>query len=650
MQFFQKLSARAAWFAVVIICLASFSLMLYASQGDSAIMDELAHIPAGYGYVHNLDYRLNPEHPPLVKALAMFPVLFLNPALPTQSDSWKNAVNGQWDMGARFLYESGNNADQVIQLARLGPMLLTLLLVVLIYIWSRELLGEWWALLPTILFALSPAVLAHGHYVTTDVGAALGVVLAAYFFIKFLLAPSRKHLVYAGLTFGLAEITKFSTALLVPYFVIILIAYYLVGVARDWDQTEAGKHFKRFSIRASHYLKSIIIVFVIGYAVIVYPIYFLFTRNYPIQKQATDTEYILTSFANGPTPAGEICHGTRCLADLDIWMSRHEATRPLAEYMLGVLMVLQRSSGGNTDYFLGQVSNGGSWFYFPVVYLLKEPLPILFIILMALLLALAGIFKKTRGGPRLARKRFLDYLELNFTEFSMITFIVIYWNLSVKSNLNIGFRHLFPTLPFIYILSAGVWKRWVARANFPTAESVWIKLRLAIKSALHSLLKYILLALLIFWFFLETVFAAPYFLSYFNELGGGVWGGYRYVTDSNYDWGQDLLRLKKFVDEHPEIDKIAVDYFGGGNPKYYLGAKEENWQSSLGNPADQGIHWLAISINTLQGAMQPLASGQTRKPEDSYSWLTAIRPPAPGTGNVPKPNYRAGTSIFVYKL
>ena len=38
-------------------------------------MDELAHIPAGYGYIHNFDYRLNPEHPPLVKALAMFPVL-----------------------------------------------------------------------------------------------------------------------------------------------------------------------------------------------------------------------------------------------------------------------------------------------------------------------------------------------------------------------------------------------------------------------------------------------------------------------------------------------------------------------------------------------------------------------------------------------
>ena len=112
---------------------------------------------------------------------------------------------------------------------------------------------------------------------------------------------------------------------------------------------------------------------------------------------------------------------------------------------------------------------------------------------------------------------------------------------------------------------------------------------------------------LLLWLFCETLFAAPYFLSYFNEFGGGIWNGYHYVTDSNYDWGQDLLRLQAWVNAHPEVDKIAVDYFGGGNPKYYLGAKEVDWSSSKGNPADQGIHWLAVSVNTLEVAIQPLA-------------------------------------------
>jgi hypothetical protein len=242
----------------------------------------------------------------------------------------------------------------------------------------------------------------------------------------------------------------------------------------------------------------------------------------------------------------------------------------------------------------------------------------------------------------------------------------------MKSPLTIGFRHLFPTIPLIYILAAGVWKKWVTKIDFGSFGHGLGFFLGAVKNIFTAFLKYALLILLVVWFFAETAFAAPHFLSYFNELGGGIWGGYRYVTDSNYDWGQDLLRLQSFVNAHPEIDKIAVDYFGGGSPIYYLGDCSpdshgsvvvsadptpkthgfcaENWSSSRGNPAAQGIHWLAISVNNLQGDIQPLAPGQQRNPEDEYLWLTAMRPPAPGMGNIPEPDYRVGTSIFVYKL
>jgi len=98
------------------------------------------------------------------------------------------------------------------------------------------------------------------------------------------------------------------------------------------------------------------------------------------------------------------------------------------------------------------------------------------------------------------------------------------------------------------------------------------------------------------------------------------------------------------------VDKIAVDYFGGGNPRYYLGAKEVDWSSSKGNPADQEIHWLAISVNTLEGAIQPLEGGQTRNASDSYSWLATVRQSASGMGSVPPPDFKIGTSIFVYRL
>lgn len=218
------------------------------------------------------------------------------------------------------------------------------------------------------------------------------------------------------------------------------------------------------------------------------------------------------------------------------------------------------------------------------------------------------------------------------------------------SPLNIGFRHLFPTLPFIYILTAGAIKRWVTKLELPATNSFLRFIWAAAKAFFSTSLKYVFLLALLLWFFVETAAASPYFLSYFNELGAGVMGGYRYVADSNYDWGQDLLRLKQFVDAHPEINKIGVDYFGGGNPKYYLGDKAENWWSARGNPANENIHWLAVSVNTLQGATESLVPGQQRNPEDEYRWLTELRPPKPGLGNIPEPDYRVGTSIFIYKL
>ena len=125
------MSKYIPWSLVGLMILASFVLMFNASSQESATMDELAHIPAGYDYVRYLDYRLNPEHPPLLKALAALPLLFQKLNFLTDKSAWQTDVNGQWVAGAEFLYESGNDADQIIQWSRLGPMLLTILLIIL---------------------------------------------------------------------------------------------------------------------------------------------------------------------------------------------------------------------------------------------------------------------------------------------------------------------------------------------------------------------------------------------------------------------------------------------------------------------------------------------------------------------------------------
>ncbi|MBI2888831.1 MAG: glycosyltransferase family 39 protein [Candidatus Liptonbacteria bacterium] len=621
------------------IMLIAALLLTWGAYTDSPVMDELAHIPAGYAYVSALDYRLNPEHPPLVKALAGFPLLALNPAFPESLAAWQSDINGQWNFGTAFLYESGNDADLLARVARAGPVIVTLLAILFLYMWARETLGNMWGLLPAVFFALSPIVLAHGHYVTTDVGAAFGIIIATYAFLRFLRAPSKHNLFIAGVALGVAEIAKFSAVLLIPYFLILAVLKTLLT---------SPPTAKEYIGEARRWMGRTLLVVFTAYAFIVYPVYALFTLGYPPKRQHADIAATLASFEGGPTPSGAICKPLRCIADLTIAATKNPLTRPLAEYSLGVLMVVQRAGGGNTNYFLGKVSGVGSPSYFPMVYGMKETIPALLFLLGACIIGCATFI---RSMPRRIRA-IPGTIEKNFDAWALGIFIALYWTWSMKSNLNIGVRHIIPALPFMYLLAAHAWKAQLTRAlaltrahtaSFPRAASATIQWTCAI--------------LLGFWLLTEVALAAPHFLSYFNELGGGTRNGYRYVTDSNYDWGQDLLRLKKWVEQRNndnnhdnDVEKIAVDYFGGGSPRYYLGGKGVEWKSEKGNPVAQGIRWLAISVNTFQNAIQPTAKGFGRKPEDEYRWLTALRPPAPGMGNLPVPDFRVGTSLFIYKL
>jgi len=584
--------------------------MVGASRHESATMDELAHIPAGYSYVKYFDYRLNPEHPPLVKMMAGLPLLSLDLQFPTDSPAWQTAVNGQWDAGRLFLYESGNDADQIIQLARIGPMILMLLLIFVVYVWSAEVMGGWWALLPALATALSPNFLAHGHYVTTDIGAALGIILSLLFFTRYLATPTKKNIVWAGIFFGIAQLLKFSAILLVFHFLIVSIVVALSRISK------AGGHpLKQATRLVTRYLGRMVIIFVVG-AITIYPFYWLTTLNYPPERQLTDTAITLQSFPAPQTPEGQVCHPLRCLADLTIWGADKPFIRPYSQYMLGLLMVMQRSVGGNMIYFLGEVTNAGGPLYFPLVYLMKESLPMLILIFLAMLFGLYSIVKAILAR----RPKFNEYLITNLYEFSALAFISLYSLYSITSSLNIGFRHLMPILPLIYILTIGTLKKYV-HTNYYKQQ-----------------LKLAFVAFMFVWLAFGSLTAYPHYLSYFNEIIG-IDNGWKYVVDSNYDWGQDLKRLASFVEEH-NIDKIAVNYFGGGSSKYYLGEKAEEWYSSKGNPLDSGIRWAAISINQIQNSTGELTPGFNRTAADEYRWLK----------NPTSPDFVVGKSIFVFQL
>jgi len=113
---------------IIATCLLIFVFLItiLSARGDSATMDEVAHLPAGYSYLTQKDMRLNPEHPPLIKDLAAIPLLFIKGInFPSQIKDWAEDINGQWGFGFHFLYKMGNPADKMIFASRI-PMILML--------------------------------------------------------------------------------------------------------------------------------------------------------------------------------------------------------------------------------------------------------------------------------------------------------------------------------------------------------------------------------------------------------------------------------------------------------------------------------------------------------------------------------------------
>jgi hypothetical protein len=617
----QRIEQLLSWKILALIIISAGALLFYAAANDSAIFDESAHIPAGYSYVRYLDYRLNHEHPPLVKIFSGIPLLFLDLHFPTDNAAWTTDVNGQWSVGGKFLYEYGNDAEKLIFWARFGPVLLTLFLIFLLYIFARRFLGPAWALLPTLLFGLSPNILAHGHLVTTDIGATFGIVFSFYFFFRYLKEPTSKNIILAGFAFGVAQLLKFSNVLLGPVFIVLVAVHILFKVREsDYARTHALK-IRGFLKNTALAYARLLTVFILGTAVI-YFVYFVLTFNYSQAMLLRDMHSVIGDLQS------------KLIKNIAFAIANVEMLKPLAVYVFGISSVFQRAQGGNAAFFLGELSGKGWWYYFPVVYLLKETIPTLLLLIVGLYVALrrASWHFSAMG----------NYLRNHFEESAMLFFVVFYWANSMTSPLNIGLRHILPTLPFIYILMSISIKKWVSgETSAPAIRSFFEMLKYLVSQFSKILGKYIFLSLIILWFLIEVIIASPNYLSYFNEFVG-INNGYRYITDSNYDWGQDLYRLRDFVEKN-HIQKIAVSYFGGGSIKYTLGEKSENWWSSRGNPKDQGIEWLAISVNTLSGALGKPLAGFERKPEDEYRWLQNIRDPY-------KPDAKAGESIFIYKL
>src|SRR5437867_4224344 len=329
----------------------TFVFPLALLRGKSATFDEVAHLPAGYSYLTTGLFKINPQHPPLIKEICAVPLLFMNLKMPVDRETLRRANPGltyQWGFGRRFLYSQ--DADRILFWGRVPAVLLSFGLALMVALWARRLWGPFGALLASTLYLLDPTLTAHAQLVTNDVGLAFFATLFLFVLRGYADSPTRPRLIASGITLGLALGSKFSAIILIPIALVLL----LLAARREPDPAAAAPHGRRGGRRRG---------------------------SAPSGKQDLRI----------PVPLGPWSSFALMLplAAVVVWALYFFPADPFV-YLKGLSSVNRDHDPSYLPYFLGEMKPGRWYSYFLIAYLVKTPLPALLMELAALVLFFRG--------------------------------------------------------------------------------------------------------------------------------------------------------------------------------------------------------------------------------------------------------------------
>jgi len=243
---------------------------------------------------------------------------------------------------------------------------------------------------------------------------------------------------------------------------------------------------------------------------------------------------------------------------------------PAGEFVEGLREVAFSNKHGRPAWFLGKIyPTGGIKAYYPAAIVLKWPAVLLVLVLASLLMGV----RKTCRHPG-------DLLVMG-------AFALVFLFFAIQSKYDIGERHILPLYPFALLIAGAIWEQVKARR----AAMIVLLLLLALNAA-------------------DALRSAPDYLTYFNVLVKPA-NSWRYLTDSNLDWGQGLIALREYEQKHPE-ETLRLAYFGSVDPALY---------GVRALPLAPGEH---VEGTLVAGAS--VLSGQVLTDPNSYRWLLSHPP------------------------
>jgi hypothetical protein len=539
--------------------------MLDVVRRKSVTVDELVMTPAGYYHVTERDFRPVSEHPPFIKVISALPLLFTGTEAPPLDPPPRADYGYYLEIFEQFWRMNDARYEAVTFWSRVPAVAVTVLLGALVFVYGRRYFGERAALFAVALFSLEPTVLAHGRVVQTDVPSAFAFFLFSFLLYEYLAGPTLRRAVYVGLAAGFATVTKFSMIALGPVVALATVALFAFAPRKGLTRARVAGQALTLALAA---------VLAVNAA-------YFFQRGAP--------ETFEESLARSVVP--EAVREGPLRAPLEVGYYALQTVFP-ADYVFGIGWQLGHAKEGHPAGLLGEHRRHGWWYYYPVAFLLKTPLPVILLALAGLGWALATLLRK--GDRRVL----LLLLPAGF-----------FAALLAANSINIGVRYLLPVYPFLF-LAAGAFLDWTLR-----------------RFARHRIAATAFVVLLLGWVGVEAARAYPDHMSYMNQLASGR-PHWWYLSDSNVEWGDDVRELALYLRERGETE------VGGALLGYQVleryGVRQRAVFVPPGTEPDP-VRYVAIGASLLNGSTVPFgfSNGVMLSEEERVNYFDEFRRRAP---------------------
>jgi tetratricopeptide (TPR) repeat protein len=485
---------------------ASVAAMVGAAFTETPTFDEYAHVPAGAAHWRHGAFHLHPYNPPLGKMWMALPAA-LDPGVETPRYEGDGVHWAPWFYGQEFLERNREKYLGLIARARLMIVPLVLLTGAIVYAWTRSLFGPFAAAMSTMLFLLSPTVLAHGHMATLDAASMATIALAAYALRWSARTPTWPRVLAGGGALGLALAVKYSALFL-------LIVAPPLWAALAWPAL-AGRVGAVAGRLAGYLLAAWVALNAsMGFAGTFDKVGSLDARS----------EFVGRAARRLPESA-------------PILLPR--------DYLRGLdVLQYETETGQYPGYFRGEWTTEGRPYYYFAAFAIKEPE----VVVLLAVLSLAALPALGRRGP--------PWREAAAVLAPLAMFLIL---VAFSNTINWGLRYVLPAYPFVFILMGSCF-RWIEIRLERSAAGETSPPRVDRRWWIAGPLAAYMLAL--------TAWNYPGYLGYFNVLVGGPEHGDEWLVGSNLEWGQDLYRLPEAA-RRLGVERWKLLYFGNVDPSLY---------------------------------------------------------------------------------